>query len=116
MPATYININGEQRDASALDMTGADRVFRDAWTFDGPAVEVDMNAAKELWKDKLRAERAPMLADLDVQSIRAREEDGDVAPILADKQKLRDVTADPRIAAAVTPAELKALTLEVLLG
>jgi hypothetical protein len=36
--------------------------------------------------------------------------------IAAEKQALRDVTADARIAGAATPNALKALTLDVLLG
>lgn len=112
MPATYININGEQRDASAFP--AADRYFRDAWTFGDGAIEIDMVKALALHKDKLRAERAPLLDALDVDSMRAAEAGEDRSAIVAEKQKLRDVTADPRLAAASTPDELKALTLDVL--
>jgi hypothetical protein len=113
MTTTYININGDVRDASSLTVP-ADRTFRGAWQFNGAAVEIDMAAAREIHKDNLRAERKPELEKLDVDYMKALEQGGDTAAIAAEKQTLRDVTDDARIAAASTPDELKALTLEVL--
>ena len=112
---TYININGDVRDASSVTVP-ADRTFRGAWQFNGAAVEIDMSAARDIHRDNLRAERAPRLAALDVDYMKALETSGDTAAIAADKQALRDVTADARIEAAATPDALKALTLDVLLG
>ena len=110
---TYININGDVRDASSLTVP-ADRTFRGAWQFNGAAVEIDMAAARDIHRDNLRREREPKLAALDVDYIKALEQGGDTATIAAQKQALRDITADTRIEAAATPDELKALTLEVL--
>lgn len=110
---TYININGDVRDAASLTVP-ADRTFRGAWQFNGAAVEIDMAAAKGIHKDNLRAARKPLLDALDVDYMKALETGGDASAIAAEKQKLRDVTADARIEAATTPDELKALTLEVL--
>ena len=110
---TYININGDVRDAASLTVP-ADRTFRGAWQFNGAAVEIDMAAAKEIHRDNLRAARKPLLDALDVDYMKALETGGDASAIAAQKQKLRDVTADARIEAATTPDELKALTLEVL--
>jgi hypothetical protein len=112
---TYININGDVRDAASLTVP-TDRTFRGAWQFNGAAVEVDMDAAKAIHKDNLRAERAPRLADLDVQYMKALEAGSGAADIAAQKQTLRDITSDARIAAAATPDELKALDLATLLG
>jgi len=112
---TYININGDVRDAASLTVP-TDRTFRGAWQFDGNAVEIDMTAARGIHKDHLRAERGPLLAALDVAYMKALETSGDTAAIAAEKQALRDVTADARIAGAATPDALKALTLDVLLG
>jgi len=53
---TYININGDVRDASSLTVP-ADRVFRGAWQFEGDAVEIDMAAARDIHRDNLRARR-----------------------------------------------------------
>jgi len=110
---TYININGDVRDASSLTVP-TDRTFRGAWQFSGDAVEIDMAAARDIHRDNLRAERKPLLEALDVAYMRALEDDTGTVNITAEKQVLRDVTADPRIDAAATPDELKALTLDVL--
>ena len=112
---TYININGDVRDASSLTVP-ADRTFRGAWQFNGAAVEVDMVAAKAIHKDNLRTERAPRLADLDVAYMKALEAGSGADAIAAEKQVLRDITSDARIEAATTPDELKALTLDALLA
>jgi len=112
---TYININGDVRDAASLTVP-TDRTFRGAWSFNGDAVEVDMTAAKAIHKDNLRAERAPELDKLDVEFMRGLEQGADVAPISAKKATLRNITDDARIDAATTPDELKALDLATLLG
>ena len=112
---TYININGDVRDAASLTVP-ADRTFRGAWQFNGAAVEIDMAAAKEIHKDNLRAERKPRLEALDVAYMKALEAGSGAADIAAQKQTLRDITNDARIAAATTPDELKALDLSTLLG
>jgi hypothetical protein len=112
---TYININGDVRDAASLTVP-SDRTFRGAWQFNGSAVEIDMTSARNIHKDNLRAERKPRLADLDVQYMKALEAGTGAADIAAQKQTLRDITSDARIAAAATPDELKALNLATLLG
>ena len=112
---TYININGDVRDASSLTVP-SDRTFRGAWSFNGDAVEVDMTAALAIHKDNLRAERTPRLADLDVAYMKALEAGSGAADIATQKQTLRDITDDSRIASASTPDALKALDLATLLG
>lgn len=113
MTTTYININGNVRDAASL-IVPSDRTFRGAWQFSGNAVEIDMAAARDIHRENLRQARKPLLDALDVDYMKALEQGGDTAAIAAQKQVLRDVTADPRIEAAATPDELKALTLDVL--
>lgn len=74
-------------------------------------ININMTKAKDIKKDMIRAERAPLLESLDVQFMRAVES-GDTeaqAAISAKKQALRDATADPAIEAASTPEELKAV-------
>jgi hypothetical protein len=88
------------------------REFRAAWR-DRGRVEVDMPAAREVHRERLRSLRAPRLAALDAEYLRA-DEAGDQAAkraVVKAKQALRDVTADPRIAAAQTPAELLTISL-----
>jgi hypothetical protein len=74
------------------------------------AITVNLNKAKDITKDRLRAERAPLLEALDVQFQRALETNADTAEIVAEKQRLRDITklAD----AATTTDELKQLSVE----
>jgi len=112
---TYININGDVRDAASLTVP-TDRTFRGAWTFNGNAVEINMTAALAIHKDNLRAERAPRLAALDVAYMKALEAGTGAAEIAAQKETLRNITDDARLAAAATPDALKALDLATLLG
>ena len=112
---TYININGDVREASSLTVP-TDRTFREAWSFNGDAVEVDMTKARDIHKDNLRAERAPRLEALDVDYMKALEAGSGAADIAAKKKTLRDITADAKIGNASTPDALKALDLATLLG
>ena len=115
MTTTYININGDVRDASSLTVP-SDRTFRGAWSFNGDAVEVDMTAARDIHKDNLRPERAPRMEQLDVDFMQALEAGNSTTQIATDKQTLRDITDDARIASAADPDALKALDLATLLG
>jgi ADP-ribose pyrophosphatase YjhB (NUDIX family) len=115
MTTTYININGDVRDASSLTVP-ADRTFRGAWSFDGDAVEVDMTAARDIHKENLRVERKPRMEALDVDFMQALEAGTSTTQIATDKQTLRDITDDARIASAADPDALKALDLATLLG
>ena len=115
MTTTYININGDVRDASSLTVP-TDRTFRGAWSFNGDAVEVDMAAARDIHKENLRAERGPRMDALDVDFMQALEAGNSTTQIATDKQTLRDITDDARIAAAADPDALKALDLATLLG
>lgn len=89
-----------------------DRIFRGAWRHDTGAnvVRVDMELARPIAVDRVRAARGPKLDALDTQYMRA-DETGDTATkqsIAKRKQALRDATKDSRIAAAKTPDDLKA--------
>ena len=112
---TYININGDVRDASSLTVP-TDRTFREAWSFNEAVVEINMTAAKVIHKDNLRAERAPRLAELDVAYMKALEAGSGADAVATSKTTLRNITDDARIDAATTPDALKALNLATLLG
>jgi hypothetical protein len=73
-------------------------------------ITINLDKAREIHKDKMREARAPKLAALDVQFMRAVEQADAAkqAEIAAEKQALRDVTKDPDIAAATDVDELKA--------
>lgn len=73
----------------------ATREWRAAWTWTTPAPEIDISPALavEVTKDRLRQERAPLLASLDVQFMRAIESGQPTDTIAAEKNRLRDITA-----------------------
>jgi hypothetical protein len=56
------------------------------------AIIVDINKAKNITKDRLRKEREPLLLAQDVAFQRALETGADTSPIVAEKQRLRDIT------------------------
>lgn len=90
-----------------------DRTFRDAWIDGLTKIDVDMVKAREIQKDRLRYERAPLLEKLDVDYMKALESGNTKlqAAITAEKTLLRDITKVPQIEAAQTPEELKAITV-----
>jgi hypothetical protein len=69
-----------------------DNDFYDAWEMDATSVTVNLDKAKELTKKRLRAEREPLLAAQDVAFQRALESGADTTAIVAEKQRLRDIT------------------------
>jgi hypothetical protein len=70
-------------------------------------IVINLDKAKDITKERLRNERAPLLQALDVQFQRALETGELTADIVAEKQRLRDITqlADQ----AETLDELKAI-------
>lgn len=69
-----------------------DNDFYDAWEMDDSSVTVNLAKAKEITKNRLRAERTPLLAAQDVAFQRALETGADTTAIVAEKQRLRDIT------------------------
>ena len=71
-------------------------------------ITINLDKAKDITKERLRAERTPLLLAQDVAFQRALEEGADTTAIVAEKQRLRDITnlADQ----ATTLDELKAIT------
>jgi hypothetical protein len=66
--------------------------FFNAWELSGTAVTVNLDKAKAITKDRLRAERKPLLEAQDVAFQRALESGADTTAIVAEKQRLRDIT------------------------
>jgi hypothetical protein len=56
------------------------------------AIIIDIAKAKDITKDRLRAERKPLLEAQDVEFIKAQEQGADTSAIVAEKQRLRDIT------------------------
>ena len=74
------------------------------------AIQVNITKAKEITKDKLRAERKPLLEKLDVDFIKAQETGADTSAIVAEKQRLRDIT--DTVNSMTTVDELKSASCE----
>jgi hypothetical protein len=83
--------------------------FFDAWELANGVVTVNLDKAKAITKDRLRAERTPLLQAQDVAFQRALEEGADTVAIVTEKQRLRDITKV--VETATTLEELKGITL-----
>ena len=55
-------------------------------------ITINLTKAKAITKDRLRAERTPLLQAQDVAFQRALESGADTTAIVAEKQRLRDIT------------------------
>jgi hypothetical protein len=55
-------------------------------------ITINLEKAKGIKKDMLRADRKPLLDKLDIDYIKAIEQGQDTAEIVAEKQRLRDIT------------------------
>ena len=55
-------------------------------------ITINLDKAKAITKDRLRAERTPLLQAQDVAFQRALESGADTTAIVAEKQRLRDIT------------------------
>lgn len=85
-----------------------DNDFFDAWEQTRGVVTVNLAKAKEITKRRLRAEREPLLAAQDVAYMRAMEAGAPTAAIVAEKQRLRDITGQADT--CETLDQLRALT------
>ena len=118
MPKTYIvDKDGNQVDASTVTVP-SDRHFRGAWTLSGSVISEDMATAKEIFKNKIREVRKPLLDEEDVVYMKALEADDADAKTasVAKKKALRDAPAASAITNADTIAKLKAAWDTSVLG
>jgi hypothetical protein len=74
------------------------------------AIIIDINKAKDITKDRLRDARKPLLEAQDVAFQRALESGADTSAIVAEKQRLRDITT--LVNSINTIEELKLLRVE----
>lgn len=74
-------------------------------------ITINFDKAVAITKDRLRAERTPLLQEQDVLFQRALESDTDTSAIVAEKQRLRDITQLADM--ATTLDELKAIRSEL---
>ena len=118
MATTYIvDKDGNQIDASAASVP-SDRHFRGAWSLSGSVISEDMDAAKVIFKDKVREVRNPLLDAEDVVYMKALEADDASAKAasVTKKTALRNAPAASAIGSADTIAKLKAAWDTSVLG
>ena len=114
---TIVDRSGNSIDAASATIP-SDRHFRGAWTLDGKVISEDLATAKNIFKDKIREVRKPLLEAEDVVYMKALEaDDADAkAASVTKKTNLRNAPAASAITNATTIAELKAAWDTSLLG
>jgi hypothetical protein len=91
------------------ELPQADNDFFDAWELSNGTVSTNLTKAKAMTKKRLRAEREPLLAVQDVLFQRAQESNADTTAIVAEKNRLRNITNG--VDTCTTTAELRALSV-----
>lgn len=78
------------------------------------SIKINLDKAKEIWKDELRKARKPILEKLDTDYIRALESGDDTTEISKRKQELRDITKHPDLVETKNVDQIKAFWPEIL--
>ena len=73
-------------------------------------ITISIPKAKDITKDRLRIDRKPLLEAQDILFIQAQESGSDTTAIVAEKQRLRDITKG--VDSCTTTDQLKALSVE----
>ena len=73
-------------------------------------ITINLDKAKEIKKESLRQQRKPLLEAQDVLYMRAQEAGSDTTAIVAEKQRLRDITM--LVDTATSVEDLKAISIE----
>ena len=73
-------------------------------------ITINIDKAKDITKERLRIERKPLLEAEDIKFMQAQESGSDTKAIVAEKQRLRDITN--QVDSCKTTDELKALKAE----
>ena len=118
MTSFIVDKDGNQIDASTVSSKPSDRHFRNAWAISGKVIAEDMTKAKEIFKNKIREVRSPLLEAEDVVYMKALEADDSSAKTASvnKKKALRDAPAAQAITDADTIAKLKAAWDTSVLG
>ena len=70
-------------------------------------ITINIDKAKDITKERLRQERKPLLEAEDIKFMQAQESGADTTAIVAEKQRLRDITN--AVDSCTTTDELKAI-------
>lgn len=101
--------DGNQINTVNVSSKPSDRHFRDAWAISGSVISEDITKAKEIFKDKIREVRKPLLEAEDVAYMKALETSDSSAQTASinKKKALRDAPANSAITNADTITKLK---------
>ena len=69
-------------------------------------MQINMDKAKIITKDRLRVDRKPLLEEQDILFMKAQEAGSDTSAIVTEKQRLRDITT--QVDSMTTTTQLKA--------
>ena len=118
MTSFIVDKDGNQIDASTVTSKPSDRHFRNAWAISGKVIAEDITKAKEIFKEKIREVRKPLLEAEDVVYMQALEADDASAKTASvnKKKALRDAPAAKAISDADTIDKLKAAWDTSVLG
>ena len=73
-------------------------------------MQINITKAKVITKDRLRADRKPLLEEQDILFMKAQEAGTSTSAIVTEKQRLRDITN--QVDSMTTTDELKAAKVE----
>jgi len=107
-PDIYIKTPTGTANANHVTLPTTRRFFREAWCLSGEVIAIDMTAAKASALARVRAARQGHLERLDGEWMKAvgRKDPASADAIETKRQKLRDVTVDPRLNASA-PEDLR---------
>ena len=74
-------------------------------------ITINMDKAKDITKERLRQERKPLLEAQDILFMQAQESGADTSAIVAEKQRLRDITNS--VNSCTTTDQLKELSCSI---
>ncbi len=115
LPKTLIATPTGEIDAASLSEVPT-REFRAAWRLDGDVIKIDLEAAREIHKTRLRAARVAAFDAVDVSRNIAIEtgSKNQMANAKRHAAELRDVTKHPDLLNARTPEEIAAFWPAIL--
>ncbi len=105
--SVYKQITTEEMDKINPEFLGS--CDTDYSKLDDNKLTVNLDKAKKVKKENLRVERKPLLEAQDILFMKAQETGSDTSAIVAEKQRLRDITKDAD--SCKTVDELKALSV-----
>ena len=113
-----VDKDGNEKRADELTSQPSNKLFREAWSLSGTVISEDLDKAKEIFKDKIREVRKPLLEAEDIVYMKALEADDATAQSnsVTKKNSLRDAPAAAAIDNATDISSLKAAWDVNLLG